>query len=210
LKRIFFASLLVAVFIAACTSQQKVTSSWVNREAIPKDPYKSIFILTLTQNTRAKLTVEKELAKLISSRGRKAVKSSDIFTPKFLGKDSLTADKIVKAIKESGCDAVITLALLDVKTDTYYQPGTVYYPTAGYYGGYGYYYGHYSYVTYDPGYYATDKTYFIETNFYDVATDKHLWSIQSEAYNPTSLESWFSSYSHLILYQLRKEGLIKN
>lgn len=209
MKRISLPFLLLVVMLTACTTPQKVTSSWVNREALPKEPYKSIFILTLTQNTRAKLNVENAMAKLIMSRGQKAVKSSDIFTPKFMGKDSLTADRVAKAIKDSGCDAVITLALLDVKTETYYQPGTTYYPTASYYGGYGYYYGHYAYVMYEPGYYTTDKTYFIETNFYDAATDKHIWSIQSEAYNPSSLESWFSGYSHLLLYQLKKEGLIK-
>jgi hypothetical protein len=79
------------------------------------------------------------------------------------------------------------------------------------YGMYGSYYGYYNYYSpqvYSPGYYSSDKTYYIESNFYDLASDELLWSIQSEAYNPTSLESWFKEYSYQLLNELRAEKLI--
>jgi hypothetical protein len=207
MKKILIPALMLTM-LAACTSSQRVTSSWVNREALPKQPFKSVFILALTSNLNAKIYVEREMAKLITARGQKAVKSSDIFTPVFLGSDTLTPEKVGKAVKDSGCDAVVTLALLDVKTETSYQPGTTYYPAAPYYGSFGRYYGHYYSQMYEPGYYVTDKTYFVETNFYNAVSGVHLWSIQSDAYNPSSLESWFYKYSKLITFQLKKEGLI--
>jgi hypothetical protein len=209
MKRAFFSFLAIAVILSACTPSHKVTSFWVDKNAKPAEPYKSIFIVALTSNVNAKKYVENELAKQIIASGHTAIKSTDIFTPKYLGNDTLTGDKLAKAIKESGCDAVITMALLDVKSETSYRQGTPYYPTAGYYGGYGRYYGHYYYMPYSPGYYEENKTYFIETNFFDAAKDKLLISIQSEAYNPSSLESFFKSYSYALKYKLKEEGLLK-
>jgi hypothetical protein len=195
--------------MSSCTPPQQVLNSWVNREALPKKPYQSIFILTIVPNKQTKFYFENEMAKLLSSRGQRAVKSSDVFTPAFLGGDSITVEKVVEAVKESGCSAVITIALIDVQTEETYQPGTTYYPTAAYYGSYGRYYGHYYYEEYEPGYYTEEKTYFIETNFFDAASETHLWSIQSDAYNPTSVESMFRDYSKMLLKQLKKEGLIQ-
>jgi len=56
------------------------------------------------------------------------------------------------------------------------------------YGSYGNYYGYYNYYSpqvYSPGYYSVDKTFYLETNAYDLASDKLLWSVQSEARNPS-------------------------
>ncbi|MCD4711191.1 MAG: hypothetical protein K8R52_10115, partial [Bacteroidales bacterium] len=67
---------------------------------------------------------------------------------------------------------------------------------------------HYYPQVYSPGYYTTDKTYYIETNFYDLEEDQLLWSIQSEASNPSSLDSWFDRYAYDLITELKKEGLI--
>ncbi len=203
-------SLLLLALLSACTSSQEITSTWVNREALPKGPYKSIFVLALVQNINAKIDVENEMARLLASRGRKVVKSSDIFTPRFLSENKLSKEKMAQIIKDSGCDAVYTIALLDVKSEDRYQPGTAYYPIShGYNGNYYGYFGNYYLQVNEPGYYVTDKTYYIETNFYDLATDQLLWSIQSDACNPSSIQSWFHGYSRLMIFELRKEGLIK-
>ena len=79
------------------------------------------------------------------------------------------------------------------------------------YGMYGSYYGYYNYYhpyVYSPGYYTTDRTYYIESNFYDLEEDQLLWSIQSEAHNPSSIDSFFKEYSYNLLGLLKKEGLI--
>ena len=62
---------------------------------------------------------------------------------------------------------------------------------------------------YDPGYYVEDQTYFIESNLYDVETGDIVWSVQSEAFNPSKLETLARNYADLLVSQLRKEGVIK-
>jgi hypothetical protein len=207
MKQILF-FLLLLLTMSACTPPQQVLNSWVNRDALPKHPYKSIFVLALTANKENGFYLEGQMVKLFNSRGQKAVKSSDVFTPVFLGSDELSPELVVKAVKQSGCDAVIVMTLLDIKEEDTYHPEVTYYATEPYYGSYGRYWGHYYNEVTDPEYYTTEKTYFIETNFYDAASETHLWSIQSDAYNPTGLESFFHDYSKMLKAQLIKEGLI--
>jgi hypothetical protein len=210
MKTKVFSLLLAVICFAGCSPTQKITGSWVNREALPKGPYKSIFLIVISQNNSANKSVEDLLAKRIESRGPKAVKSSDFFPLNITSTKRVSKEQMDAAILKSGCDAVMTVALLDVKTVQHYTPGTAYYPMS--YGFYGSYYGYYNYYypqVYSPGYYTSERVYYLESNFYDMTSDKLIWSVQSETYEPTSLKSWFQSYSYMLINHLKKEGLIK-
>ncbi len=206
-------SLIVVLFAAtlsACGPTQQITNSWINPEARSKGPYQSIFIMVLSPSNATSFSVEDRLAGIISSRGQKYVVSSAVFPPNLSISENFTREDMAAAILRTGCDAVLVVAQLDVKSVDTYHPGTAYYPMN--YGMYGSYYGYYNYYypqIYSPGYYSSDKTYYIETNFYDLQSDQLLWAIQSEAYNPTSLDSWFDKYSSDLLNELKKEGLIR-
>jgi hypothetical protein len=106
---------------------------------------------------------------------------------------------------------VLVVAQLDVKVVETYTPGVAWSPVG--YPHYGSYYNYYNYYypqIYSPGYYSQDRTYYIETNFYDVEEERHLWLIQSEAYNPASLDSWFDTYIHQLLEELEREALLQD
>ena len=201
-------TLLLVTLLSGCASQ-KITTSWINPEAKSKGPYESIFVMVMAQSNAASFDIEDRMAETFASRGRKSVVSSSVFPAQLSAAESLTRDQMAEAIKRTGCDAVFIIAVLDVLSVETYNPGTAYYPMN--YGMYGSYYGYYSHYypqVYSPGYYSTDKTYYIETNFYDVASDQLLFSIQSEAYNPSSLDSWFNEYSYQLIKELKSEGLI--
>jgi hypothetical protein len=202
--------LLTVLLFAGCSPSQKIIGSWVNREALPKGPYKSIFLIVISQNNSANKSVEDILAKKIESRGPKAVRSSDFFPLNITATKRVSKEQMDAAIIKSGCDAVMTVALLDVKTEQHYTPGTAYVPVN--YGFYGTYYGYYNYyypMVYTPGYYTSEKVYYLESNFYDMASNSLIWSVQSATYEPTELKSWFQSYSYMLINHLKKEGLIK-
>ncbi|MGW8315408.1 MAG: hypothetical protein ACWGNV_07395 [Bacteroidales bacterium] len=196
--------------LSACGPTQQITNSWINPEARSKGPYSSIFVIVLSPSNATSFSVEDRLAGIITSRGQKVVVSSAVFPPNLTISENFTREDMAAAIARTGCDAVLTVAQLDVRTVETYNPGTAYYPMS--YGMYGSYYGYYNYYypqIYRPGYYSTDRTYYIETNFYDLAEDRLLWSIQSEAYNPSSLDSWFDRYASDLLNELEKEGLLR-
>jgi hypothetical protein len=204
--------LLLTLFLMACSSSQRVTSSWINKEAIPDEPYKTICIIALVPDKTAKLSIEDKMAKLLTDRGVKAVKSTELFPLTFTDNEEIPREKLVERMKGAGCDGIFTIAELDVKTEERYVPGTQPMPLPPFrYRYYNSYYSYYAYrynQIYEPGYVTTETTYFFETNFYDLATENLLWSVQSEAFEPTGIDSWFQGYSSLLINQLKKEGML--
>jgi hypothetical protein len=200
--------LLLALLMIACGPSQKITSSWSNPDAKSKGPYNKVFIIVISQNSTANYDIEDQMANTLTSRGFRVVRSTDIFPPKFSITQDLTKEQLTEAIEKRGCEAVLTLALLDSKSVESYHPGTTYAPVN--YGYYGSFYGYYNYyypVVYSPGYYSVDKTYYLECNLYDLASDTLLWSVQSEARNPKDLHSWFKNYSIMLTKHLKSKGL---
>jgi hypothetical protein len=200
--------LILASLMMGCGPSQKITGSWSDPDAKSMGPYQKIFVIVLAQNPDNNFYVEMQTARTLITRGFKVVKSNDIFPPKFSAVKDFTKDELTAAIKRTGCDAVLSLAVLDSKEVESYNPGTAYYPmNYGYYGNFNGYYNHYYPQVYTPGYYSVDKTFYIEANMYDVASDKLLWSIQSEAKNPSSLTEWYKGYSTMLINHLKSQGL---
>ena len=147
--------------------------------------------------------LENELAFRAKQRGIKATVSHDVFIQTFSKEDMPEKETIISTIQETGSETIFTVSLLDKETSTRYVPGTTtYYAPYGYgYAHYGGFYGYYSAVypvVYDPGYYTTDKTYYIESNLYDAKTEKLLWSAQSQTLNPSDLEQFTNDYANAL------------
>jgi hypothetical protein len=64
------------------------------------------------------------------------------------------------------------------------------------------YYGCLQPVAAGPGYYITEKKYFLEGNLFDAATGQIQWSMQSIAYDPIDLEVFSREYALLLVDQL--------
>lgn len=205
---------VVLVFIS-CSSSQKVLSSWVNKEELKGKKYSKVFIAVLTQNVSSKTILEYDLAATLNEQGYQTVKSTDALSGSFRDNPNLTKDDVLAKVRETNCDVILTVTLLDSKTETRYVPGTsVYasyapYPAYGYYGGFGTYYGYYAPAIYSSGYYTTDKTYFLESNLFDAATEKILWSVQSSTYNPDNIKEFSSRYCKLLVSQAKDDELLK-
>jgi hypothetical protein len=208
MKMKLFSLLLLAIVMSGCGPSQKITGSWADPGAKSMGPYSKIFVIVMAQNPDNNFYVEMQTARTLITRGFKVVKSNDIFPPKFSAIKDFTREELTQAIKKTGCDAVLSLAVLDSKKVETYNPGSAYYPmNYSYFGNYYGYYNHYYPQVYTPGYYSVDKTFYIEANLYDVATDKLLWSIQSEAKNPSSLTEWYKGYSTMLINHLKSKGL---
>ncbi len=203
-----FAIALVAL-VSACSPSTKIIGSWTGPNT-PTEPYKSIFVTAISDNLVARQTVENDLDALLQKDGVEAKSSFEIIPPGFKA-TAENKEAVVEAIRKGGSDAILTVALLDQTSETRYVPGTTMYSPMGYGGYYGRFYGYYSYynpVMYDPGYYATDKNYYLEINLYDAKTEELVWSAQSETTNPSSIETFSRSFSELVVNQLIKDGLI--
>jgi hypothetical protein len=208
---------LLAVTIFSCSSSSmRIMATWVNKKDMPvAQPGKHrIFIFVMTQNYEAQVNLENDLAAAAEARGIKTVKSFDAFGP-ILTLDKLPKSEILlKAIRDQGCDAIFTVAVVDQKSETYYNPGTsagvgVFVPYSGYGYGYSGYYA-YSPAFYSPGYYSTEKTYFIESNLFNANTEKMLISMQSKVVNPPTIIKASKQYTQMLVTELQAQGFMKD
>ncbi|WCT14937.1 hypothetical protein [Mucilaginibacter jinjuensis] len=202
--------LLAIVFATSCGTTTSITGSYKAPD-VTQVSYKKIFISVLTESATIKNSVEGHISDYLGSKGYQSVKSSDVFLPSFhsSGEDK-DNNVVLSKIRGTNSDAILTIALVKKETETRYVPGSgAYYPyRVGYYGSFGAYY-RYGYGTfYTPGYYSNDKVYYLETNLYDAASEKLIWSAQSETYNPSSLDSFLAGYEKAIIKQIEKDHLI--
>lgn len=205
---------LIPVFITlflllGCSSSQQITSTWVKEDSAGKGPFESIFVAALIPNETQRAAVEDKMAEALKKRGHKVETSTNLF-PKG---QAMTKDERIKMIKDSGCDGILTISILDVKTESRYIKGSdpAYLPPYRFrfYDSYSSYYSYRNAQISTPGYVEKQTTYFFETNFYDTASENLLWSIQSSAFQPSNIENWFDGYKPVIIKELKKEGLLK-
>jgi len=212
-KNKFLFYFVFAVLFFSCKPSQRLMTSLVNPER-PAKKYTTVFVAAILQRCDIKYLIEDDLGAAAKARGFKVVKGYEIFPPNF-NKDNMRDKGVaLKAISDRGCDVILSVAVIDLKSETHYVSGSSYSPYVGYggYGGYGAYgpgfYGYYSYWSptfYDPGYYTTDKTYFIEANAFDAETEAIIWSVQSKAMNPSDVEKTSKEYTELLFGQFDKE-----
>jgi hypothetical protein len=201
--------IIAPAYLTPGRKSQSSTSVWIDPNRCETRRYTSVFILAITQNPQARIMVETNLAAVAVARGLKATRSIDFYPGGIVGEGSPNRSDFWDTIKARGCDSIFTVSLLDVKSELRYLPGTGAYdpcPLHEYYDEFDAYNDRLSPVVSQPGYYTTEKTYFLEGNVFDAATGKIRWSMQSIAFNPSDLESFSKEYALLLVDQLNRPG----
>lgn len=214
MKAIIRMALVGAMIVwSACGTTVHMTGTWKAPEA-PPEGYHNILVASLTSNRTAQTVVEAQMAAALQKKGITAGKGLDLFPPQFNPPTETDKNAATQKMLDAGYTAVLTTSLVNKESQTRYVPGTVSYAPYPAYGWYGRFWGYYGYMygsVYSPGYYTTDKTYFLECNLYDLKQDgKLVWSGQSETYNPSSLESFAKSFAARVSDALQNAGLLKN
>lgn len=213
MKAIITAALLGAILLlGACGTTVHMTGTWKAPEA-PAGGYHNMLVAALTSNVAAQQMVEAKMTEALQKRGVSAGRGLDIFPPKFNPESDADKTAAAEKMKAAGYTSVLTVSVVNKESQSRYVPGTMSYAPYPAYGWYGRFWGYYGYMygaVYSPGYYTTDKVYFLESNLYDLSQDgKLVWSGQSETYNPNSLESFAKSFAVQVSTALGNAGLLK-
>ena len=188
--------------VVACGPQMSIKSTWKD-PSIAATQYKKVLVVGLSGKETLRRTFENEFSNELSYHGVTAAPASST-VPAGAEKDQEAMKQMLTA---NGYDAVIVTRLVDRTKETTYVPGTSYTP-APYYGGfYSYYYTAYPMV-YDPGYLVESTIVQIETNVYDVKSEKLVWSGISEVVDPEASTEDVRHFSHMVGDRMAKEGLI--
>jgi hypothetical protein len=193
--------ILILLIVTGCSSVE-LTGSWIIPDAKPVEG-KTIAIFCVTPKLNVREKVETQMCANLKAKGVDAISSLDFITP---GKMDI---EIIKTIlKSKNVAGVIIVSLLDSQKETYYVPGTTaYYPAS--YGRpyYGYYGGVYSTV-YDPGYYQTTTSYFIECNAYRLSDDQLVYSSQTKTVDPSNVDKFAYEFANVIVKDLVNKGVL--
>jgi hypothetical protein len=204
--------ILTIFLLASCGSSTKITGSWRTMDSEREMYFQSYAIIVLSEKNTVRAIIEQDLVSAMKKYGHKAVRGIDVFPPTFQGKE-LDKKTILDTFRHHAVDAIITVSLLDVESETRYVPGQVNYAPAMRFGWYGSFWGYYSHWyprVYQPGYYTEDKVYYIEVNLYDVKNESLLWSAQSETHNPSDLHIASKNFAGKVVTRMRKDGVLND
>lgn len=227
LTKIFAALTCIVIILAACSSsKQEVIGFWVNSKKPVLGTKRSMFIIVLAPNLNTRNVVETDLKAAAEKRGIKVATSIETLGAMNVGKD-FPADAILAKVKALGLESIFTVALKDVKTESHYVQSSqsFYNPMSsyGYYGNFGSYYGNYwapgmgmgiaapgvvmstGMSTYTPGYTQEKKTFYIESNLYETATQELLLSMQSKAVDPETVNKASKQFTEQLVKELNAE-----
>jgi hypothetical protein len=201
---IVFVILALAVAATSCGTSSTLTQRWSD-ESFQGQPGQKMMVIALTPAERNMLIWEGAFSGALTKAGVQPVPGSK-FIP--FGKEVDEA-ALKQTIRESGVNLVAVTRVLAVDKEQEYVPGTSYYtPAPGYYGMYGYYHSSYAFVS-SPGYIQENTIVKLETNVYDVGTEKLVWSGVSETLNPETAQDVANSVAFMLVDDMRKSNIIK-
>ena len=180
---ILICMLLVSIGCAA----MQVKQVWIDETYQGGQP-KNVLVIAVMRQPTTRRMMESEFVKHFKKQGIGAVESFRALTTDTLESDA-TRDGIVAAVKERGIDAVLTVRSAGSRIEERNIPGMTITTGVGMpYGSYGAWGGYTTVMASFPepsapttqGYSAEQKFLSLETQLYDVRTEKLIWSALSE------------------------------
>lgn len=201
MKKVFLMA-MVAIAAVACGPSTSITKSWMETGAsVTPSATDKVMVIAMVKDEASRRVIEDMLVKRIKVT---AVSSYSVVSPELFktGGESVLDQKL----KEGKYTHVLLMRLSDVEKETTYTPGTT---TMGFYGGYGRYYGYGASMYATPGYYSTDKNYYMESTVYSVNPDKLLWTGTTKTVNPAKIEDAVNDIADVVVVRMRKDGFLK-
>jgi len=166
-------------------------------EAYTGNPVSDILVIAITGNEHNRRSFEKKFVAQLKSVGVDAVSSEEAITmPANL---ELKKEVILSAVNQYKNDAVIITHLIGKEEKDVHTRGG-----SAHRGFYGFYRSRYS----DPGYSSTTTTVRLETNLYDVKTEKLIWSGKSDTWSKDSKDKIINDVIRAVIKNLQKNKLI--
>jgi hypothetical protein len=188
------------VFLIISCAGTELTHKQVD-EAYKGKPVSNILVIAITGNEDSRRSFERKFVAQLKSAGVEAISSEEaIPMPADL---ELKKEAIINAVRQFKNDAVIITHLISQEEKEAFSRSD---EVQSYYGFYhNRYMGSY---THDPGYSSTKKTVLLETNLYDVKTEKLIWSGQSKTISKDSKDQIINDVIKVVIKDLQNSKLI--
>ncbi len=195
------ASFAVVAPVAGCGSSTKVEQAW-KAPGTSKLAFKKILVIAASPSDTFRRRAEDLMAGEV--KGAEVVKSYTLLPDRESLENKANVDKV---IADNAIDGVIMLRVVSKQTEINYIPPS--YPSSYY--AFGSYYGpHYglSPFYYDQGDFTTSKLLGVETNVYQAADGKLVWSGLTKTRDPDDNEELLRDTIEAVHDELRREKLV--
>jgi hypothetical protein len=204
MKKMLLPGLLftAALFLFACGASVKMTSSWMDDS---KAGYKinNVLVVGISREDITRNLWENTFVEQLGKQNIRAQAGHIV-----MGGQEIKPDResILAAVRKSGVDAVLITRVVGRESETKTSGGVVSSPAPYYMGMYDYYgYAHNAVYTAPVDYRET--TVRLESNLYDVASEKLIWTAQSEAVNANLVKTDYAKMINLLLHDMRSKKL---
>ena len=195
-----FCLLLVAfaLFLVSCATTT-VTDVWKDKTYQGKA--QKIIVIMAAKSSDMRDLFENRFVAELENRGNNAIQSY-----KSIPFEQLRDKELVKSkIRTSGADTVLVSRLVDTKTIESYNRGPVYVVPVAYdrWGSY------YELVFAGYGYTGDVQVAYIETNLYDVKTEKLIWSANSKTERTYGEQQLINTFIQIMIKKMASSGIIQ-
>jgi len=197
--KLFLSLLTISVFFFLSCATTTVTDVWKDKTYQGKA--QKILVIMAAKSPDMRNIFEDRFAAELENRGNNAIQSYKIIPFEQLRDKELVKSKI----RSSGADTVLVSRLVDTKTIESYSPGLIYVVPSSYYDWWGYY----NIVFADYGYTYDISVSYIETNVYDVKTEKLIWSGHSKTERTEGEQQLINTFIQIMIKKLASSGVIK-
>jgi hypothetical protein len=201
-------ALIGSLMLVGCTPSTRLLASWHDPSYRPGTLHRPL-VLAVARQPAVRAKLEDEFVRQLRADGVDAMQSYELV-------GTVVGPNLIAQVKDklpaAHRDSVLVTHLVDVKTETVFVPSEGYGPYYGYsypayYDRLGAYYAH-SYASVgEPGYTYEYRTYELETNLYDAATDKLVWTVSTESEAPGSLDDAVHDFVGVVMKDIKERGL---
>ena len=159
-----------------------------------------------------RLRLENALANAAAGRGYIVVKSVDAIPPSLQDTAFPGKARVLEAVAANGCDALFGVTLMNKSENLDFKKGHVAYSKGEVYNWNGGLFGTYtnlSATTNTKNTYTLEKQYYVTSNFYEVASEELIFSVESEIIDPTDEDRFVKAYMGSVMSQMDDQGLLK-
>jgi hypothetical protein len=203
----FLLALIGSLALAGCTPSTRLVASW-HDPSYRAGELRHPLVLAVTSRATVRAKLEDAFVRQLRAAGVDAMQSYKLVP---YGEDPNLIATVKDKLPAAGRDSVLVTHLVDVKAETVFIPATDIYGTYGYsypayYDRLGAYYTHSYAVVAAPAYTYEYRTYELETNLYDAATDKLVWTVSTET-EEGALDDVVKDFVGVVMKDVEKRGL---
>ena len=193
-----FTVILIAILFISCASTT-ITDTWKDKAYQGKA--QNIVVIMVARTEYLRNMFEGRFVAELRARGNNATQSH-----KIVAFEQLQDKELVKSrIKSTEVDTVLIARLVDSKTIETYEPGYINaVPIA-----YSYWGTYYEIVYTDYGYTDDIEVAYVETNLYDVKTEKLIWSARSKTERSGGEQQLINKFIDIIVKKLSSDKIIQ-